>query len=113
MSDNLRSLVENFTSQLVAAVETAATERVQRAMLAALGNGTVRRGPGRPRKNALFAPAASVAKKARRKRPKQFCPVPGCKNVAAPVFGMVCSKHKDVAKSKIRQYREARRKSAI
>jgi hypothetical protein len=35
--------------------------------------------------------------------------VPGCKNAAAPVFGMVCAKHKDVAKSKIRKYREARR----
>ena len=41
--------------------------------------------------------------------PRQFCPVPGCKNPAAPVFGMVCAKHKDVAKSKIKKYREARR----
>ena len=41
--------------------------------------------------------------------PRQFCPVPGCKNPAAPVFGMVCAKHKDVAKSKIKKYREARK----
>jgi len=41
--------------------------------------------------------------------PKQFCPVPGCKNPAAPTFGMVCAAHKGVAKSKIRKYREARR----
>jgi hypothetical protein len=41
-------------------------------------------------------------------RPKQFCPVPGCKNVAAPVFGMVCKDHKNVAKSKIAKYRAER-----
>jgi hypothetical protein len=41
--------------------------------------------------------------------PKQFCPVPGCKNSAAPVFGMVCADHKNVAKSKIKKYREARK----
>jgi hypothetical protein len=35
--------------------------------------------------------------------------VPGCKNPAAPVFGMVCAKHRNVAKAKIRKYREARR----
>jgi hypothetical protein len=35
--------------------------------------------------------------------------VPGCKNRAAPIFGMVCSKHKDVSKAKIKEYREARR----
>jgi hypothetical protein len=35
--------------------------------------------------------------------------VPGCKNPAAPVFGMVCAKHKDVAKAKIKKYRAARR----
>jgi hypothetical protein len=45
----------------------------------------------------------------RRKRSKQLCPVPGCKGVAAPIFGMVCSKHKDVPRAKIKKYREARR----
>ena len=49
------------------------------------------------------------AKKIRKPRAKQFCPVPGCKGVAAPIFGMVCSKHKDVAKSKIARYRVARK----
>jgi hypothetical protein len=51
----------------------------------------------------------SIAKKARKKLPRQLCPVPGCTNPAAPVFGMVCAKHKDVAKSKIKKYREARK----
>jgi hypothetical protein len=45
----------------------------------------------------------------RRKLPRQLCPVPGCKNPAAPVFGMVCSAHKDVPKRQIAKYREARR----
>jgi hypothetical protein len=36
-------------------------------------------------------------------------PVPGCKNVAAPIYGMVCSEHKDVPKAKIKQYRAARK----
>jgi hypothetical protein len=49
--------------------------------------------------------AKSAGKKT---RPKQLCPVPGCKNVAAPIFGMVCKDHKNVAKSKIKKYREER-----
>ena len=44
-----------------------------------------------------------------RSRPKQLCPVPGCNNPAAPVFGMVCAQHKDVPKAKIKEYRAARR----
>jgi hypothetical protein len=40
--------------------------------------------------------------------PPQFCPVPGCKNKAAPIFGM-CSEHKAVTKSKIKNYREGRK----
>lgn len=40
---------------------------------------------------------------------KQLCPVPNCKNPAAPVYGMVCGKHKDVPKSQIKKYRDARR----
>ena len=39
--------------------------------------------------------------------------MPGCKNPAAPVFGMVCAKHKDVAKTKIKKYREARKANKL
>jgi hypothetical protein len=35
--------------------------------------------------------------------------VPYCRNAAAPIFGMVCAKHKDVPKAKIKKYREARK----
>jgi hypothetical protein len=100
MSD-IRSLVENFTNQLAALVEGQALDRARAAVESALG---VRR-PGRPAK---VSPVV-IAAKPRKKLPKQFCPVPGCKNPAAPVFGMVCAKHKDVAKTKIKKYREARK----
>jgi hypothetical protein len=52
---------------------------------------------------------SAAARAQRRKGPIQLCPVPGCTNRAAPVFGMVCSKHKDLPKATIKKYREARR----
>ena len=100
MSD-IHSLVENFTNQLTALVEGQALDRARAAVESALG---VRR-PGRPAKMSPIAIGGTRRKKA----PRQFCPVPGCKNPAAPVFGMVCAKHKDVAKTKIKRYREARK----
>ena len=85
-------------------------ERARAAVLDAFG-ATPKRGPGRPPKAKTVELTASspITKKARKKMPVQLCPVPGCKNPAAPVYGMVCSNHKDVAKSKIRKYREARK----
>jgi len=56
---------------------------------------------------------ALVTKKPRKSPPKQFCPVPNCKGVAAPIFGMVCGEHKDVAKSKIAKYRKARKAAKL
>jgi len=53
------------------------------------------------------------SKRKRRKPPIQLCPVPRCKNRAAPVFGMVCAAHKGLPKSKIRKYREARRAKKV
>ena len=104
---DLSTIITDFTVRLVTAVEQATTRRIQTALLAGIGR-PVRRGPGRPRKDDLSFGFA--AEKPRTRRPKQLCPVPGCKNPAAPVFGMVCAKHKDVPKSKIKKYREARRK---
>jgi hypothetical protein len=100
MSD-IHSLVETFTNQLAALLEYQALGRARAAVESALGV----RHPGRPAK---ISPIA-IAGKPRKKVPKQFCPVPGCKNLAAPVFGMVCAKHKDVAKTKIKKFREARK----
>ena len=100
----ITSLTEAFARQLASVVEQAAAARIQSAILEGLGGA---RGPGRPRKEGLALAVAYPV--ARKKAPKQLCPVPGCKNAAAPVFGMVCAKHKDVPKAKIKEYREKRR----
>jgi hypothetical protein len=110
----LRSLVEEFVSRLVTSVEAEATNRARQMVISALGSGTLPRRRGRPPKLARFGLAggnfgALVAAAPGRRRPKQLCPVPGCGNPAAPVFGMVCAKHKDVPKAQIKKYREARR----
>lgn len=101
-------LVNQFTTQLSALIEGQTNERARAAVESAFpgGNG-VRR--GRPPKTG----ALTLSGITRKKPARQLCPVPGCKNPAAPVFGMVCSKHKDVAKAKIKQYREARRAKTL
>lgn len=107
METNIRSLVEGFVSQIVAAVEADSVRRLQHVVTTAFaGSGAdaaSRRGrvPRIAFASAAFAPV--------RRRPKQLCPVPGCTGVAAPVFGMVCSQHKDVPKAKIAEYRAQRR----
>ena len=109
---NIQSIVDDFANQLSALIEAQVVARARATVAAALGG---KRGPGRPPKLAtlaqLTAPTIVAAgrKKSRKKGPPQLCPVPGCTNRAAPIFGMVCSKHKDVPKAKIKQYREARR----
>jgi hypothetical protein len=116
---SIKAAIEEFTQRLHAILESQATERARAAVLNAFGVGAPKR-RGRPPKAAtalapggkvatLVTPMTKLTKKARKKMPPQFCPVPGCKNKAAPIFGMVCSKHKDVAKSKIKKYREARK----
>ncbi len=105
---NITAQIETFTQQLVATVEAAVAQRIQAALAGAFGV-PQKRGPGRPRKQAVAPLASSWATPARKKPPKQLCPVPGCENPAAPVFGMVCKDHKNVAKSKIKKYREQRR----
>ena len=95
---NIRSLIEDFTNQLSSLLEQDALERARAVVESALGGGGGRRGSG-----------ASVKLLSGVRRPKQLCPVPGCKNPAAPVFGMVCAKHKDISKTQIAKYRDARR----
>lgn len=108
---DIRALVQNFVTSLVAAVEQTTTQRIQAALMSGVNGAPVRRGPGRPPKNPLFTAAMLAPARPGKRRPKQLCPVPGCKNAAAPVFGMVCAKHKDIAKSKIKEYRDARKKA--
>ena len=113
---NIQSIVDDFANQLSALIETQVLARARIAVAAALGGTQAKRGPGRPPKLAALAASSLAAvsgaadkKKRRKKGPPQLCPVPGCKNKAAPIFGMVCSTHKDVPKAKIKEYREARR----
>jgi hypothetical protein len=95
VQSEITALIENFVSQLVAATEAAAAERIQTALTGAFGGSQ---------------PRGRVAGVARTQgRAKQLCPVPGCRNAAAPVFGMVCAEHKNVAKAKIKKYREERK----
>ena len=108
---NITAIVETFANQITAAVEASVAGRLQAAIAGAFG-APVKRGPGRPPKPvAAVATVATLGEK--KKRPKQLCPVPGCKNLAAPVFGMVCTDHKNVAKSKIKKYREERREGKV
>ena len=107
---NITAQIETFTQQLVATVEAAVAQRIQAALAGAFGV-PQKRGPGRPPKQAVAHVAPVAAPKPARK--KQICPVPGCKNVAAPIFGMVCKDHKNVAKSKIKKYREQRRAGSV
>jgi hypothetical protein len=103
---NITEMVETFASSITAAVEASIAQRIQAAIADAFG-AAPKRGPGRPPKATAAATAAPAT--AKKSRPKQLCPVPGCKNLAAPVFGMVCSDHKNVAKSKIKKYRLERK----
>jgi hypothetical protein len=103
----LRALVDEFVGRLMAAIEADASSRARQMVITALEGGTMPRRRGRPPKFPKFTPMLSAMPS--RRRAKQLCPVPGCNNPAAPVFGMVCKDHKDVAKSTIKKYREARR----
>jgi hypothetical protein len=108
---DIKTIVDDFARRLSAIIDQQATERARATVLAAFG-GPPRRGPGRPPKAAADA-TTPAAKKSRKKPPRQLCPVPGCTNPAAPVFGMVCAKHKDLPKAKIQKYREARRATKL
>jgi hypothetical protein len=109
---NITAIVETFAIQITAAVEASVTYRLQAALAGVFG-APPKRGPGRPPKQAVAGVAHVAARSAGKKtRPKQLCPVPGCKNTAAPIFGMVCKDHKNMAKSKIKNYRAERKGKA-
>ena len=101
----IQDVVQQFVDSLSSLIEQDAVSRARDAVLQALGShapaGASRRAAGRVK-------VGAVGRK-RRKGPIQLCPVPGCTNRAAPVFGMVCSKHKDLPKAEIKKHREARR----
>lgn len=107
----LQTLVTKFVADMSAIVEE--QERIcVRSVLAALEGGRPYSPPahvGQILRGEVKPKVTSGERKARRKGPIQLCPIPKCANRAAPVFGMVCSKHKDVPKALVKKYREARR----
>ena len=115
----IKSLIEAFAAKLTVALDAEALAQARAAVFAAIGGGApAPKRRGRPPKALRVEAAPSKAtkpakkkarKQARKKAPLQLCPVPGCRNPAAPVFGMVCAKHKDVSKATIKKYREARK----
>lgn len=107
--NDIQVLITNFVSDLQVAIISNITANVTAAF------GEPRRGPGRPPSNpnarkgsTLQSLFTEMGEKTRTHKP-QLCPVPGCKNRAAPVFGMVCADHKKVSKKLIASYRRARR----
>jgi hypothetical protein len=103
-SGSIANIVSQFVDQLSVAIEEEALNRARDAVLSAVGGGSSRRGPGGPRRGPGRPPG-----RPRKKPPIQYCPVPGCKNRAAPVFGMVCGDHKGLPKTQIKKYRAQRR----
>jgi hypothetical protein len=107
-----RAFAAHLTDLITAEVDAHALAHARQAVFASLGMDVpVAKRRGRPPKDAQVdaLPITSITPKARKKMPPQFCPVPGCKNKAAPIFGMVCSDHKGVKKSLIMKYRESRK----
>ena len=117
---SIADIVSRFVDQLSTAMEQEAVSRAREAVLSAIGGRDAggaggRRGPGR-RPAAIEAVRRGPGRppgRPRKKPPIQLCPVPGCNNRAAPVFGMVCSKHKDLPRADIKKYREARRAAKV
>jgi hypothetical protein len=110
-SVEIRDIVQQFVARVSTLIEQDAIARAREAVLSAFGAaapGPARRGPGRPPGSGKAA-TGKPARRARRKGPIQMCPVPGCGNRAAPVFGMVCAKHKNLPKATVKKYREQRR----
>lgn len=100
----IQDVIQDFVVRLSSLIEQDSMSRARDVVLNAFGG----RAPAGIRLRAA-GPGGLGGLRKRRKGPIQLCPVPGCTNRAAPVFGMVCSKHKDLPKAEIKKYREQRR----
>lgn len=93
----LAPLIEQFVSRLASTVEQFTITRIESAIRAQATTLRGRRGrvPGRSR------------------RAQVLCYYPGCKNVAAPRFGMFCAaEHKSISKADKEKYRALHAKNA-
>lgn len=111
-NDDVNQMVHRFVTELEGAFRRRFLRR-----LTAVSEGdllveiTAERTAKNPKFPAMVATAAAKPK-AKAKRHIQMCPVPRCKERAAPVFNMVCAKHKGLPKATIKKYREQRRAAA-
>lgn len=118
--NSIQIIVSTFVANLVARVEEDVLRRTLEAVTGVFAkpprdSTTAPRSVRAPRAErpvlkAKFQNGAWVAVKVRKPRAKLLCPVPGCEGLAAPIFGMVCGEHRDVARRKIERYRDERRK---
>ena len=81
---SIAGIVSDFVDQLTSAIEGEVFSRAREAVLSAVGGKSAGRGPGRP--PAVKRGPGRPPGRPRKKPPIQYCPVPGCKNRAAPVF---------------------------
>ena len=95
----MNAAIQQLVSEFEKSIMAVAREQVHAEIMAKLGT--------------QVAGKAIVLKtgKTRRKGPIQLCPAPGCKERAAPVFGMVCRTHKGTAKATVAKWRVARKKA--
>lgn len=114
--NTVQDLVSQFTTDLTTAIQGMITDAIGSVGTSAPAKPGKKRGrpPGSKNKvsangvSVKKAPAAKPAKARKPSDPKRYlCPVPKCTGKAAPVFGMVCAKHKDLPKGKIKEYRKA------
>ena len=119
MTPAIEQLISSFATNLYAVVRA----EMRAEVAAVLGDGVVRLSngqvphaplPARERLDRRIARMKHVEppKKARKKGPIQLCPVPGCRSPAAPIFRMLCAKHKNTPKNLVAKYREIRRAKA-
>ncbi len=102
-----------FVRKTVPAGETASAERIEASKETLYTEYNEAQQQWRDRVRKAPAKPESVPKqriiRPRMPRAVVHCPVPGCEGVAAPVFGMVCSLHKDMPRAKIVRYFKQRR----
>lgn len=123
MDTQIATLTDRFTTSVLSFVDSAVDTKVRDILTAALGGSK----PAKTKKKSLSMSEVLMrlhnsdkaeAKKmkrtgqyglTRKKMPVQLCPVPGCKDNAAPIFGMLCTKHKNTTAKLVHKYREARK----
>lgn len=101
--------IQEITNQFIADLTTIVKADAREQAMAAIGGGNHVSSKKTGKKIPGPATVDGIPKAKRRKGPIQLCPVPGCVGRAAPVFSMMCGKHKDLPKATIKKYREARR----